>query len=155
MSQTFDIYSYIANLQGNLSLVQQQIAKNQATISTASSQAPTTYQQLVDATRVGNNMPNGPSVDQSNLIQSLGNAYNSLQSQISSLTTQNQSLSDQQNALNTQIAAAQKEASSVPRSTSNVSSPGLNLSSLKLQNLSNVSPVFLVAGAALLFLILK
>ena len=156
MSQTFDIYSYISSLQGSLDLVNQQIAKNQASISTASSQAPTTYQQLQQATQVGNQMPNGPSSDQSNLISSLGNAYNSLQSQISSLTSQNQSLSDQQNQLNAQIAAAQKTATTIPRSigiTDTISSTPST--SLILPNLSNISPVFLVAGAALLFLILK
>ena len=156
MSQTFDIYSYIASLQGSLSLVQDQIAKNQATISTASSQAPVTYQQLQQATQVGNSMVNGPSSDQSNLISSLGNAYNSLQSQISSLTSQNQSLSDQQNTLNAQIAAAQKTASSVPRAIGITDTIGSTPStSFKLPNLSNISPILLIGGAALLILILK
>lgn len=157
MSQTFDIYSYISSLQGSLSLVQQQIAKNQAALSTASSQAPVTYQQLQQANTVGNSMPNGPSSDQSNLISSLGNAYNSLQSQISNLTAQNQSLSSQQDALNAQIAAAQKTATTIPRSIGITDTIGSTPSTtaLKLPNLSNISPVFLVAGAALLILIFK
>lgn len=155
-TQTFDIYSYIASLQGSLNLVQQQIAKNQTVISTDTTQAPITYQQLQDAARIGGNMPNGPSSDQANTIQSLGHAYDALQSEISNLTSQNKSLSDQQNALSTQIQAAQQTASTVPRSIGITDTIGSTPSiGLKLPNFSNVSPIFLVAGAALLILILK
>ena len=158
-SQTFDIFSYLANLQGNLTLVNQQLSQNQTLLNNARTQSPDIYQQLVNAGKQSG--PNGPSADQANAVQTLGSQYQALQNQISQYGSKISDLTNEQNALNAQIQAATDISKTIPRATgitdtiASTPSTGLNLSSLKLPDLSNVSPILLIGGAALLILILK
>ena len=96
--------------------------------------------------------PNGPSSSHELQLQSLGNSANSYSSTISSDTSLLSNLQKQASALQDQIAAATNQANSIPRTTPDVSTPSTGL---KLPNLSNVSPILLIGGAALLILILK
>ena len=141
MSQVFDINSFLASLQGNANYLQNKITSLNSEISNLSTQPATqlvayhydsdTGQPIYDT--VPSTAANTISADQAQLP----------------------SLQQQLDQIKTQITATQAQISlqNVPRTTPSASSPGL--SSLKLPNLSNISPIFLIGGAALLFLILK
>ena len=153
MSQTFDIYSYIASLTGNASIIQNKINSLNTEISSLSSQ-PTTIEQKTYLSPSAQANVSGTD----NYSRDNGGYYfyqtvtSPAVSTISSDQAQLPSLQSQLDQFNAQIKAAQQTASTIPRTTPDVSSPSTGL---KLPNLSNVSPVLLIAGVGLLILILK
>ena len=151
-SQTFDINSFIASLKGSLLTVQNQITQTTQEQQTAIQQKNDALNQLNILSRQYSQEPNGPSSTHEQQLQALGNSANSFSSTISSDTSLLSNLQKQASALQDQITAATTQANSIPRTTPVVSSTSTGLT---LPNLSNISPVFLVAGAALLILLLK
>ena len=150
-TQTFDIYSYIASLTGNASIIQNKISSLNSEITDLSAR-PQTTSQVIPVSEPAFGEP-------ASITQIVPSAAANT---ISSDRTQLPGLQTQLDQLNAQIKAAQTTASSIPRAVgitdtigSSSSSLGTTLSSLKLPSLSGISPVYLVAGAALIFLILR
>ena len=161
-STVYDVSSYLANLLGQQGNVQNQITSTQQQIANLQNQ----YQSQYTAFHSNPTFFTDPLHARNDVLALDSNlqaqyfagdaALTSIQSQIVGLQSKLSDLQTQNTQLVPQITAAQTVISqTVPRTTPTISSPAINLSSLKLPNLSNISPVLLIGGAALLILILK